>query len=55
MAITNRSSENVAQFKYLGMTITNKKFEEEVERRLISGNACYKFRTFCLFVYCLER
>jgi hypothetical protein len=40
--ITNRSFENVSQFKYLGMTITNQSLiEEEIKRRLNSGNACY--------------
>jgi hypothetical protein len=34
----NRSFENVAQFKYLLMTITN---QEEIKRRLSLGNACY--------------
>jgi hypothetical protein len=32
----------VAQFKYLGTTITNENLiQEEIKRRLNSGNACY--------------
>jgi hypothetical protein len=32
----------VAQFRYLGTTITNENLiQEEIERRLNSGNACY--------------
>jgi hypothetical protein len=38
----NRWFENVAQFRYLGMTITNKNLiKKEIKRRYISGNACY--------------
>jgi hypothetical protein len=40
--IGNRSFENVSQFKYLGMTATNHNLiQEEIKRRLNSGNACY--------------
>jgi sorting nexin-29 len=40
--IANRPSENLSQFKYLGMTVTNKNFiQEEIKRRMNSGNACY--------------
>jgi hypothetical protein len=31
----------VAQFRYLGITITENLIEEEIKRRLNSGNACY--------------
>jgi hypothetical protein len=38
----NRSFENVEQFKYLDMTVTNQNLDqEEIKRRLNSHNACY--------------
>jgi hypothetical protein len=40
--IADRCFENVAQFRCLGTTITNQNLsQEEIKRRLNSGNACY--------------
>jgi hypothetical protein len=40
--IANRCFENVAQFRYLGTTITNLNLiQEEIKRILNSGNSCY--------------
>jgi hypothetical protein len=38
----NESYKNVAKFKYLGMTLTNKNdIHDEIKSRLNSGNACH--------------
>jgi hypothetical protein len=51
--MAKRSSEIVLEFKYLGTTLTNENLiQEEINKRLNSGNACYhtvqNFLSSCL-------
>lgn len=42
MKTANKSFENVAQFKYLGVTLTNQNhMHKGIKRRLNSQNDCY--------------
>jgi hypothetical protein len=40
--IANRSSEDMAKFRYLGITLTDRNcMHEDIKSRLNSGKACY--------------
>jgi hypothetical protein len=56
MKIVDRRFENVAQVTYCGATVTDQNLiQEEIKRRLNSGNACYRsVQKLCLIVFCLE-
>jgi hypothetical protein len=53
--IANRSFENVSEFKYL-RTVTNQNLiQEEIKRRLSSGNPCYHSVQSLLFSHLLSK
>jgi hypothetical protein len=56
LKIGNRCSENVEQFRYFETTITNRNLiQEEIKRRLNSGNACYQSVQYLLSSRLLSR
>jgi hypothetical protein len=56
MKVANRFFKIVAQFRYLGTTVINQNFiQEEIKRRLNSGNACYHSVENILYSHLLSK
>jgi hypothetical protein len=56
MEVVNRSFEDMAKFRYLGTTLTNRKcMHEEIKSRLSLGNACYHLVQSLLSSHLLSR
>jgi hypothetical protein len=54
--VANRSFENVAQFKYLGMPVTTQNFiQEEIKRRMNLGNLSHQSVHNLLFSHVLSK
>jgi hypothetical protein len=52
MKVANRSSENVAQLKYLEMTVANQNLiQDEIKRKLASGNDLASPRNVKIRIY----
>jgi hypothetical protein len=54
--LDNKSFERVEQFKYLGITLTNRNsIQEESKSRLKSGNACYHLVQDLVFQIAIQK